>query len=418
VDMLAQSEWPDWQTWMWLKWIISIFFMFSFGACAGSFLNVVVYRLPAGMSVVSPPSRCPSCGGCLKWYQNLPIISWIFLRGRCQFCSCGISIQYPLIELISGLIVTGLAVLIYLPDPGSYWGGVGGDWWILRGFSESWPAFVCWSIALLGLMAMLLIDARTFLIPIEIPFVITLVCWILWPLQALMNGTPGSGPEWPIPEFGWAGSLAGFGGVLGVLIGMLLLRVGVIRYSFHDYGDYLQGDEVLADYPHARREMGHEVLFLLPCLAGIAVGWLLGLRIESEISPVVSALGSSMVGWLVGGAIVWLVRILGTLAFGREAMGLGDVHLLASMGAAFGWFDPLLAFFIAPFFGLIWILVGQFGSRMFKGLGHQLPYGPHLAIALFLIVFLRPVVLELGDIFLPGLQEFSSVRLAQFTPNG
>jgi leader peptidase (prepilin peptidase)/N-methyltransferase len=125
-----------------------------------------------------------------------------------------------------------------------------------------------------------------------------------------------------------------------------------------------------------------------------------------------------MVGWLVGGAIVWLVRILGTLAFGREAMGLGDVHLLASMGAAFGWFDPLLAFFIAPFFGLIWILVGQFGSRMFKGLGHQLPYGPHLAIALFLIVFLRPVVLELGDIFLPGLQEFSSVRLAQFTPNG
>ena len=99
-------------------------------------------------------------------------------------------------------------------------------------------------------------------------------------------------------------------------------------------------------------------------------------------------------------------------------MGLGDVHLLASMGAAFGWFDPLLAFFIAPFFGLIWILIGQFGSRVFKGLGHQLPYGPHLAIALFLIVFLRPVVFELGDIFLPGLQGLSSVRLAQFTPNG
>ena len=93
-----------------------------------------------------------------------------------------------------------------------------------------------------------------------------------------------------------------------------------------------------------------------------------------------------MLGWLVGGGIVWMVRILGTLAFGKEAMGLGDVHLLASMGAAFGWFDPLLAFFIAPFFGLMWILIGQFGSRVFKGLGHQLPYGPHLAIALFLIV--------------------------------
>ena len=99
-------------------------------------------------------------------------------------------------------------------------------------------------------------------------------------------------------------------------------------------------------------------------------------------------------------------------------MGLGDVHLLASMGAAFGCFDPLLAFFIAPFSGLMWILIGQFGSRVFKGLGHQLPYGPHLAIALFLIVFLRPVVLELGDIFLPGLQGLSSDRLAHFIPNG
>ena len=132
----------------------------------------------------------------------------------------------------------------------------------------------------------------------------------------------------------------------------------------------------------------------------------------------ISALGASMLGWLVGGGIVWAVRILGTLAFGREAMGLGDVHLLASMGAAFGWVDPLLAFFLAPFFGLTWILIGQFGSRVLKGLGHQLPYGPHLAIALFLIVFLRPVILELGELFLPGLQGLSSERLAYFIPNG
>ncbi|MBB48474.1 MAG: hypothetical protein CMJ33_08025 [Phycisphaerae bacterium] len=398
--------------------MISISFTFAFGACAGSFLNVVVYRLPAGRSVVSPPSRCPSCGGCLKWYQNLPIVSWVLLRGRCQFCRCGISVQYPLIELLSGLLVSALALLIYLPDPGSYWAAVGGDWWLIRGFSGSWAAFICWNIALLGLLAMLLIDARTFLIPIEIPFIITLVCWVFWPVQALMSGASGFGGEWPIPQFGWAGSLAGAGGVLGVLVGMALLRTGLLRYSFHDYDEYLEDGEVLADYPHARREMGVELLFLLPCVGGIVLGWLLGLSIQSEIPPVVSALGASMLGWLVGGGIVWAVRILGTLAFGREAMGLGDVHLLASMGAAFGCLDPLLAFFIAPFSGLMWILIGQFGSRVFKGLGHQLPYGPHLAIALFLIVFLRPVVLELGDIFLPGLQGLSSDRLAHFIPSG
>ena len=90
----------------------------------------------------------------------------------------------------AALDIAGLAALLYLVSPGQYWSAIGGDWWLAHGFAGSWPAFVCWGSALLGLLAMLVIDARTFLIPIEIPFWITLVCWIFWGIQGLMPETP------------------------------------------------------------------------------------------------------------------------------------------------------------------------------------------------------------------------------------
>jgi leader peptidase (prepilin peptidase) / N-methyltransferase len=73
------------------------------GACIGSFLNVVIYRLPLGLSVVSPPSRCPECASLLDWYDNIPIFGWLRLGGRCRRCYNPISIQYPIVELITAL---------------------------------------------------------------------------------------------------------------------------------------------------------------------------------------------------------------------------------------------------------------------------------------------------------------------------
>ena len=71
----------------------------AFGAAFGSFLNVCILRLPKDESLVRPRSRCPGCGYQLAWYDNLPVLSWVVLRGRCRKCRMGISIQYPLIEL-------------------------------------------------------------------------------------------------------------------------------------------------------------------------------------------------------------------------------------------------------------------------------------------------------------------------------
>jgi leader peptidase (prepilin peptidase)/N-methyltransferase len=84
--------------------------LFVFGTAIGSFLNVVICRIPKEESIVFPSSRCPNCHTPLKWRHNIPILSWIFLRGKCAFCHAPISAQYPFVELIAGL----LFVILYL----------------------------------------------------------------------------------------------------------------------------------------------------------------------------------------------------------------------------------------------------------------------------------------------------------------
>jgi len=86
----------------------TLFLVMLFGALFGSFLNVVIYRIPRGESVVFPASHCPHCGTNLKPWHNVPVISWLMLRGRCAFCGAPISGQYPLIELLSAAIAAAL----------------------------------------------------------------------------------------------------------------------------------------------------------------------------------------------------------------------------------------------------------------------------------------------------------------------
>ncbi|MCX4275425.1 MAG: prepilin peptidase [Candidatus Gastranaerophilales bacterium] len=79
-------------------------FVFVIGACIGSFLNVVALRGLSGESIVFPPSKCPKCNNKLNWYTNIPIISYCFLGGKCQFCKEHISIQYPVVEFLNALL--------------------------------------------------------------------------------------------------------------------------------------------------------------------------------------------------------------------------------------------------------------------------------------------------------------------------
>jgi leader peptidase (prepilin peptidase)/N-methyltransferase len=74
------------------------------GLAIGSFLNVCIYRLPLGQSVLSPPSTCPSCRTRLRWIDNIPVVSWVLLGGKCHHCRAPISIQYPIVELVTGVL--------------------------------------------------------------------------------------------------------------------------------------------------------------------------------------------------------------------------------------------------------------------------------------------------------------------------
>src|SRR5438045_7108616 len=117
-----------WQSMPFHFWSI-VFFIF--GAMVGSFLNVCIYRMPRGMSVVSPPSHCPHCNYSIPWYLNIPLLTWLYLRGKCANCKAPISIRYFLVELLTGLIFLGL--------------------WLLYG-RESLGLFVAYAILLAGMI--------------------------------------------------------------------------------------------------------------------------------------------------------------------------------------------------------------------------------------------------------------------------
>ena len=89
--------------------IVLVVFAAVLGLAVGSFLNVVIYRVPAGISVVSPRSACPDCGSAIRAYDNVPVISWLVLRGRCRDCGSRISGRYPAVELVTGLVFAAIA---------------------------------------------------------------------------------------------------------------------------------------------------------------------------------------------------------------------------------------------------------------------------------------------------------------------
>jgi len=83
---------------------------FIFGACIGSFLNVCIYRIPAGLSIVRPPSSCPACKTEIAFYDNIPILGWLMLLGKCRVCKAPIAIRYPLVELVTGAFAAAASI--------------------------------------------------------------------------------------------------------------------------------------------------------------------------------------------------------------------------------------------------------------------------------------------------------------------
>lgn len=428
---------------------VQLAFVFAFGACVGSLLNVLVYRLPLGLDVVRPTSRCPLCGTKLTWRENVPIVGWLALGGRCRFCRGPISAEYPVVEALVGLIFAGFYAWYFLaPDQGSV---LGVEWgarrpeWTENGVGRVWPTYLVLMTLLSCLVAATLIDARTFTIPASIVNVPTAAGLIGHTAHAAWIGAAGGlavtaeGWDWTIPtpeRWGWIPLGAALGGIAGIALSMLLVWSGLLKRSFEDYaaweaeairraeadaaagggGSEAPAGEAAAalwvQYPYARREMVRELAFVAAPIAlaivGAAVGrwfgapWsvdpMTGALVSGEVMPLwAQALAGSLLGYLIGGGVVWLMRIAGSLAFGKEALGLGDVHLMAAVGACLGWISPVVAFFVAAFVGVAVEAVRGLTAGEVK---RTMPYGPYLAIATLLVVlFQAEVELGLGVIF-------------------
>lgn len=361
-----------------LPWFILILIA---GSCVGSFLNVVIYRLPAGESIVRPPSHCPRCGHQLRWFENVPVLAWFYLRRRCSQCKLPISIQYPLIEATTAILIAGLFYAYYLTT----WHAE----FLAAGFFATWPIWLVHAALIAGLLATTLIDARHYIIPLEIPWFLTILAALVLPATALFQPSLGAVGVAPgVHDPAWV--IATAGAWLGLITSNLLVYLGILPQSFADETDAppLHTDtpsEPFEPHPHPRREVFKEAMFLALPIAGTVVGyilgrWLIGSPAEGSTMPAwLSVLMGVLLGYLVGGALVWATRVLGTLAFGKEAMGLGDVHLVAAMGAVLGWPDATVIFFLAPFVALAGTLVTSGLRRMVKGEVGLIPYGPYLA---------------------------------------
>ena len=270
--------------------ILGAFWFFALGAAVGSFANVCVYRIPWQKSILWPSSHCPNCLQSIAARDNIPILGWVFLGGRCRNCGLRISIRYPLIEFFVG----ALYAAVYVAD-------------------------VAWAPGILDTQA--------------------------------------------------------FGRMLyhDVLLSFLIVA------TFIDYDYYLIPDAVT--------------------IPGMLVGVLVGACVP-EIRPDPSlahtfwgGLQVGLIGWAVGGGVVWGVRILAGLALGREAMGFGDVTLMAMIGAFLGWQAAILTFFIAPFFGLLHaflkvvrIIFKKLTRVPIVGTDREIPFGPYLSLAAVLLL--------------------------------
>jgi prepilin signal peptidase PulO-like enzyme (type II secretory pathway) len=500
-----------------ISWLI---FVTLLGACVGSFLNVVVYRVPLGKSIVSPPSACPKCNHQLAWYDNVPVLGWVWLRGKCRYCANPISPQYPLIEAATALLFAGAFWVCYVS-------GLRPDF---KGPPpEATAAIFVVTLALIGsLIAATLIDARLFIIPLSIPWFVTGVAVVVIPasvwffpaavqhvklppanaalvegdaLRALMPPYGRSGAvESAVMELKrepvivsaapWAGDRmtgAAIGAAVMLVIANVLLRRGVLPLSFpplpgevdeelkespHGIGQvalllvplisaglaawdldaewrrgwvrlqplavtgacmaatYIVAVFVMlaastmmrrgastaatavddhaqhfGDYPYSvRHEMLKELLFVGLPVVGAVIGAILvggsGPSGQPLFGDAMHVLGGVLLGYLASAGLVWAVRIGGSLGFGKEAMGLGDVHLMGAVGAVAGWQVGVLAFFVAPFIGLAHTAIVHGFGKLLRFENRQIPYGPHLAVATVIVMILKePLTAYFGVLF-------------------
>jgi leader peptidase (prepilin peptidase)/N-methyltransferase len=299
---------------------------------------------------------------------------------------------------LTGGVFAALFLLYFVFDVRHF--EIGGKTGIEAFFAGGWLVYLVHISLLSALIAASAIDLELWVIPI-------IVCWFaaavglagsfLSPFIIKMQGVSG---HYPFATAGAETAAIAGGALIGLVISLILLVSGVFKRSYEtaEKESKAKSEEEM-QFNH-RGEILKEVVFLLPVIICSVVSYVVLSRLNPHWwnrfcgNEVVSTVFGSIFGFFVGGGIVWATRILGTLAFGREAMGLGDVHLMAAAGAVTGALPVVVAFFVAPFFGLGWAC----GQMFFKKI-RQIPYGPFLSTGILTVMILHDRIMSYVELF-------------------
>jgi len=317
-------------------WIV-LLFLFLFGCCIGSFLNVCVYRFPQHDSLFdqlkginSPPSCCPKCRQRISPRDNVPILGWLMLKGKCRTCGMSISSRYPVIEFFNGL----LCVVLYMMEvPSGYLATIEESFLYTPlgpQIAEGWSPEL--HVNLRYLYHLVLIEA------------LLVASLIDWDLKIIPDGST-------MPAM--------FVGLLGAAtVGHLYL----VPVWFQD--------------PSLSR--------IFTSLLPESWQWLhsdFTVPVWTATYPHLHGLAVSVVGFLVGGGMIWGVRLIGKWVLRREAMGFGDVILMAMIGSFLGWQPVVMIFFLAPLCALCGVVISLVSIKQ-----REIPYGPYISLAALLVV--------------------------------
>ena len=340
--------------------LIWVFFVFITGACVGSFINVCVYRLNSERSVFWPGSHCGSCYKPISWFDNIPVLSYLALGGKCRKCKCTFSARYLSVELFSGLMFVSVFFLDVIYNVPKYNIVALQSYQIGAGVIplNVWFTFVSHATLFSFLLTASLTDLEKMEIPLGITVTGTLFGLVFSTFQA-----------WPFPD------------------------------------DIQFANQLLLsakDWP------------LKPQMPQGAMPWPLWFPIFDwlDSKPYLHGFCSSLAGIITGTFLLRAIRFTYGLGRGIEGMGLGDADLMMMVGAFWGWQLVIAAFFLAVipafFFGII---------QLFSKGEQAFPFGPSLAISSvatfycwrFLSPHLQPIFFEFQLLLI--LSAFSAISL-------
>jgi len=343
---------------------------FVLGCIVGSFLNVCIHRMPLGMSIVTPPSHCPHCKYSIPWWLNIPLVTWLALRGRCKNCGAPISPRYFVVELLTGLAFLGC--WLKFGDPVHEY--------------PSMPLALVYAVFLAGLICATFIDFEHFIIPDEITYggvAAGLVASFLLPslqdTHAMRTGLLRSA----------VGAAVGAGTIYAILrLGKLLFGRQKIKFPAEIKMVFSETCLHLPD-----KEIPYDELFWRKSDTIVAAAKRVEMIDRSYFDAVVRISQSSVrieqdkfEAEEFDPEKVLHLEILGSeIIVPREAMGLGDVKFMAAIGAFLGWqsviFSLMVSSLIGSAVGVTLILMKR------REWSSKIPYGPYIALAATIWIF-------------------------------